>query len=103
MTGRPKKKRIVHKKPKSFRFSPRGRRGKPGCVVLRIEGFEALRLADHESIPHAEAAARMNISRQTFGRVLDTARKTVSDAIVNGKSIKIWGGSYDFSEDYLEG
>ena len=38
----------------------------------------------------------MNVSRQTFERVLKTARKTISDALVNGKVIKIWGGSYDF-------
>ncbi len=96
MNGRPRKRRIVHKHPKSFRFSPRGRRGRPGQVVLKMEEFEALRLADYGAKKHADAAERMNVSRQTFERVLKTARKTISDALVNGKVIKIWGGSYDF-------
>jgi len=98
VNGRSKKRRIVRKKPESFRFSPRGRRGKPDNVVLRMEEFEAIRLADYQSRMHAEAAVLMNISRQTFERILKSARKTVSDAIVNGKSIKIWGGSYDFGD-----
>lgn len=96
MNGRPRKKRIVHEPPKSFRFSPRGKRGCPGQVVLKIEEFEALRLADYGVKKHADAAAQMNVSRQTFERVLKAARKTISDALVNGKIIKIWGGSFDF-------
>ena len=40
----------------------------------------------------------MNISRQTFERILKKGRKTVSDAIINGKVIKIWGGSYDYRD-----
>ena len=98
MNGRPKKKRIIKEKPESFRFSPRGRRGKPDNVILSLEGFEAIRLADHLSKKHEEAASSMKISRQTFERVLKKARKTVSDAIVNGKVIKIWGGSYAFGD-----
>jgi len=97
--GRPKKKRLIRKHPESFRFSPRGRRGKPSNVILKMEEFEAIRLSDYQSKSHADAAALMNISRQTFERVLKRARKTVSDAIVNGKIIKIWGGSYDFEDE----
>lgn len=98
MNGRPKKKRIIKEKPESFRFSPRGRKGKPDNVTLTMEGFEAIRLADHLGKKHEEAARSMNVSRQTFERVLRRARKTVSDAIVNGKVIKIWGGSYAFGD-----
>jgi predicted DNA-binding protein (UPF0251 family) len=96
--GRPRKKRIVCKKPETFRFSPRGKRGKPDSVILTLEEFEAIRLADHESKKHIDAASSMNVSRQTFGRILKSARKTVSEAIVSGKSIKIWGGSYDYGD-----
>ena len=98
MSGRPRKKRIVDKPPKSFRFSPRGKRGKPGEVILKMEEFEALRLADYVAEKHVDAAERMDVSRQTFERILKAARKIVSDALVNGKVIKIWGGSYDFDD-----
>ena len=69
-----------------------------------MEEFEALRLADYGAKKHISAADEMNVSRQTFERVLRSARKTVSDALVNGKAIKIWGGSYDFgNNEFLEG
>jgi predicted DNA-binding protein (UPF0251 family) len=96
--GRPKKTRVVLKKPESFKFSPRGRRGKPDSVFLTLEEFEAIRLADCQSKKHSDAASSMDVSRQTFERILKSARKTVSDAIVNGKAIKIWGGSYNFGD-----
>jgi uncharacterized protein len=58
-------------------------------VVLHIDEFEAIRLADVESLYHEEAATRMNISRQTFGRILEMARHKVADALTGGKAIII--------------
>jgi len=37
-------------------------------VVLSLEEYEAIRLADHEGLYQEDAAARMGVSRQTFGR-----------------------------------
>ena len=51
--------------------------------------MEALRLADYESLYHEEAAKQMNISRATFGRILDQARHKVAEAILGGKALKI--------------
>jgi len=34
----------------------------------------------------------MNISRATFGRILENARKKVADSILNGKAIRINDG-----------
>ena len=63
-------------------------------VVVPVEGLEALRLSDLERLDQETAAARMNISRQTFGRVLAEARQLVAEALVMGKMIRIQGGSY---------
>ena len=63
-------------------------------VALPIEGLEALRLSDLDKLDHETAAARMNISRQTFGRVLAEAREIVAEGLVTGKMIRIQGGSY---------
>jgi uncharacterized protein len=63
-------------------------------IVLPIEGLEALRLSDLEKLGHESAAAQMNVSRQTFGRVLAEARERVAEALVMGKRIRIHGGSY---------
>lgn len=92
--GRPKKYRIVRLDPRVSQFSPRGRPGRPDEVNLKMEEFEALRLADFKGLDQKNAAQSMHISQQTFSRIVKKARKIVGDAIVNGKIIKIQGGSY---------
>ena len=61
-------------------------------VYLLFDGYEALRLADLEGLRQDEAAERMQISRQTFGRILAEARKAVTEAIVKGLVLRIEGG-----------
>ena len=95
--GRPKKYRIIKQDPKISQFSPRGKPGRPDEVNLSIDEYEAIRLFDYTGISQKEAAKSMNISQQTFSRVLKRAHKTVSDAIVNGKIIRIQGGTYVIS------
>ncbi len=62
-------------------------------VALTLDEFEAVRLADLEGLYQEEAAARMRISRQTFGRIIESARGKIADALVNGKALKIEGGN----------
>jgi predicted DNA-binding protein (UPF0251 family) len=92
--GRPKKYRLVRQGPKISQFSPRGRPGRPDEANLGTDEFEALRLTDFMGLSQKEAAKSMRISQQTFSRVLRKARKTIADAIVCGKIIKIQGGPY---------
>ena len=61
-------------------------------VVLSLDGLEALRLADHEDLNMDEAAARMGVSRHTFGRLLRRARRSVAQALVLGQALRIEGG-----------
>ncbi len=61
-------------------------------VNLTLDEFEAIRLADYEQLYQEEAAARMNISRQTFGRIVEEAHKKIADVLLNGKALKIEGG-----------
>ena len=58
-------------------------------LSLRMDELEALRLADYQGLYHADAAVRMKISRATFGRVLNEARRKVAEAILQGKALKI--------------
>jgi len=95
--GRPKKYRIVRIDPKISQFSPRGKPGRPDEVVLSMDEFEAIRLADLMAKSQKEAAKSMRISQQTFSRILKKAHAVVADALVNGKIIKIHGGSYVIS------
>ncbi|MFH1790877.1 MAG: DUF134 domain-containing protein [Candidatus Omnitrophota bacterium] len=94
MRGRPVKIRNVRGNFRVVKFSPRGIRGRPDMIKMRLEEAEAIRLADNEGISHKEASALMGISRQTFERVLKRGRHAVSDALVNGKIIMIEGGAY---------
>lgn len=68
-------------------------------VVLLFEEYESLRLADYENLTQEEAAQKMNISRPTFTRLYDKARKSIAKAFVEGKAIFIQGGSY-ITDDY---
>ena len=38
---------------------------------------------------HEDSAKEMKISRATFGRILERARKKAADGILNGKAIRI--------------
>ncbi|OPX94719.1 MAG: hypothetical protein A4E62_02823 [Syntrophorhabdus sp. PtaU1.Bin002] len=58
-------------------------------IGLGLDELEALRLADLEGLYQEEAAARMNVSRPTFGRIINEARRKVADAIINGKVLVI--------------
>lgn len=92
--GRPKKYRIVKTYPKISQFSPRGRPGRPDEIELKMDEFEAIRLADFGAACQKEAAKSMKISQQTFSRIIKKARKKVADSLINGKIIRIQGGVY---------
>ena len=90
---RPKKPRVVQWIPVAKMFIPEPPFGKEEAI-LPIEGFEAIRLADYEGLDQEEAAEMMNVSRQTFGRILASARSIVADALVKGKILRIEGGDF---------
>jgi predicted DNA-binding protein (UPF0251 family) len=41
----------------------------------------------------------MGVSRQTFGRIIESAHKKVADAFVNTKAIRIDGGEIKLAEN----
>ncbi len=61
-------------------------------VVLALDEFEAVRLADLNGHYQAEAAAEMHVSRATFSRIIESAHRKIADALVHGKAIRIEGG-----------
>lgn len=87
--GRPKKVRYIQRMPKITLFSPRGKPGRPDEILLSIDQYEALKLADFQGFDQTQGAIVMKVSRPSFGRILRSARKHVADALVNGKIIKI--------------
>jgi predicted DNA-binding protein (UPF0251 family) len=92
---RPKKNRLVRFDPKINYFKPRGI---PVFdldeVCLTVDEREAIRLADLLDMSHEDAGRQMGVSRATFGRIVQNARKVVADAIINGKAVRVEGGNY---------
>jgi uncharacterized protein len=98
--ARPQKDRIVACDPEISYFKPRGvplRQIEE--VRLTIDQMEALRLADLEGLSQQEAGLRMGVSRATFGRIIQQARKVVAEAIINGKAILLEGGNYQVRDN----
>jgi predicted DNA-binding protein (UPF0251 family) len=93
---RPRKLRFVQGRPIVEAFMPTstppwGSRE----AFLPVEGLEAIRLIDFQGMDQETAARIMNVSRQTFGRILAEARGVVADALVMGKILRIEGGHFD--------
>lgn len=89
---RPLKERRVSEALGECMFRPAGtRRERLLSVTLRRDEAEAVRLADLQGLYQAEAAGRMGVSRQTFGRIVESARRKIADAIINRKCLRIEG------------
>lgn len=97
--ARPKCPRRVNCVPGSGYFKPRGI---PLSileeVVLTMDELEAMRLANYECFYHEQAAAKMSVSRTTFGRIVESAHKKVADVLINGKALRIEGGVVKMAE-----
>ncbi len=62
-------------------------------VTLSLDELEALRLSDLDGLYQEAAARAMGISRQTFGRIIESARQKTASALLNGKALRITGGN----------
>lgn len=63
---------------------------------MTYDEFEAIRLADVEGLYQDEAAKRMQVSRQTFGNILASARRKLGEMLVFGRSLNIRGKYHGF-------
>jgi len=87
---RPCKRRRIRGRPNSSYFKPAGiRKINLEETSLSLDEFEAIRLIDFQETPQEEASKKMQISQPTLSRILKSARKKISDSIINGKAIKI--------------
>jgi len=66
----------------------------PKSKLERIELFtaelEALRLFNLEDLNQEESSNKMQVSASTFNRLVKSANKKITDALVNGKWIRIY-------------
>lgn len=87
---RPKGCRRVRFRARATYFKPQGvplRQLK--TIQLTTEEVEALRLKNIENLDQTQCAVKMNTSQSTFQRILTSAYKNLSQAILEGRAIKI--------------
>jgi predicted DNA-binding protein (UPF0251 family) len=62
-------------------------------VTLTLDEVESLRLADLEGLYQEDAAQKMKVSRATFARIVEQARRKVAEALIHGKALRLEGGT----------
>ncbi len=95
---RTKKDRFIQMAPHFSGFKPLGLQSKSNAEVhIKFEEYEALNLCDYELLTQAEAAKLMNVSRPTFTRIYESARRNIAKAFVEGSAIFFESGDETIS------
>lgn len=89
---RPKLNRKISNPPHFKGFKPIDLEEDNNPVILHLEEYEAIRLCDFELREQAEASVLMEVSRPTFTRIYENARRKIALAFVSGKPIVFEGG-----------
>lgn len=101
--ARPQKDRMIKEPPLFSHFKPTGAPGRMlETVSMSLDEYEAFRLSDYLGMSQEEAAEEMEISRPTFTRLIETARKKVTELIINGKMLTIEGGNIHFRNNLIK-
>lgn len=87
---RPRLCRRIKFNPKITYFKPQGVPMRFLEVIeLTTEEAEALRLRNIKDLEQKDAAKKMKTSQSTFQRILSSAYRKVTKALIEGKAIKI--------------
>jgi predicted DNA-binding protein (UPF0251 family) len=90
MNGRKRKNRNIDADHSGVCFKPCGiKRNKIDRVILNEDEMEAIRLSDFEGLYQQECSNKMGISRTTFSRLIESARKKIADALLHKKALRI--------------
>ena len=76
--------------PPGFKgYKPYGNsKHKKQFVELLYEEYEAIKLADYDFLNHLEASKLMGVSRPTFARIYESARRKLARALVETREIR---------------
>jgi predicted DNA-binding protein (UPF0251 family) len=90
--------------PPGFRgYKPYGINGtSKESIELLYEEYEALKLADYDMMNHQEASEIMGVSRPTFARIYESARRKIARALVETKIIKTVFGNAWMDKNWYE-
>jgi len=91
--------------PPGFKsFKPQGSKksSKQPAVELFYEEYEAIKLADYDSMSQLEASKLMGVSRPTFARIYATARQKIAQALVESREIIAVFGHAFLEKDWYQ-
>lgn len=91
---RPPRCRRVCALPDQTEFGPSRTACPGGPIVMTVDEYETIRLVDLGGLTQEQCAAQMDVARTTVTGIYDSARKKLAEAIVNGRRLRIEGGSY---------
>ncbi|MGI5977263.1 MAG: DUF134 domain-containing protein [Candidatus Limivicinus sp.] len=92
---RPRIRRRVCGMPATDEFTPVGGKAESSePVVLNVDEYETVRLIDHEGMTQEECAEYMQVARTTVQHIYISARKKLSEMLVDGRPLVIRGGDY---------
>jgi len=90
--------------PPGFKgYKPYGNRhGNKNHVDLLYEEYEAIKLADYDLMNHLEASKLMGVSRATFARIYESARRKIAHALVEAREIRSVFGNAVMDKSWYE-
>ncbi len=98
--ARPTKPRRICQMPEYREFQPAGdfESATDTTIHMTLEELETLRLMDLEDHTQHEGAEKMGVSRSTFQRLYNDAKKKVAQSLIEGYTLHIEGGNYELCE-----
>ena len=97
---RPKRRRRMNNPPHFKGYRPIGLKEENNPIVINFDEYETIRLSDFELYGQLEASSIMGVSRPTYTRVYESARRKIAQAFVLGKSIVFEGGKVYFDSEW---
>jgi len=100
---RPRRLRKVVAPPGFKSFKPYGANNPDSDYIeLLYEEYEAIKLSDYDLMNHEAAAKVMGISRATFARIHESARRKVAKAMVEVKELRTVYGNALLDKNWYE-
>ncbi|MFX1317481.1 MAG: DUF134 domain-containing protein [Promethearchaeota archaeon] len=101
--GRRTRMRFVKRTPDNLYFTEVGESisSSEQFVILTIAEFEAMRLKHYVNLNQKEAADKMGVSQPTFSRILESAHQKTTQALMEGKEIRVYGGNINYKQGFV--
>ena len=98
--GRRRGRRWVYQTPRNLYFTNQPLKAE-NTVILTIAEFEAMRLRHCAGLNQKASAEKMGVSQPTLSRILESAHRKNTLALLEGKIIKVYGGNFDYKVKFV--